>query len=1324
MFLTHALRAIYRVTSDALWKYVTLLLTGAPQVSTFITDASTNNFQLTSFGDTRPNNFNPYTPGYYSNYFDGSGDYFTVANNSALNLSGGDFTIEAWIYLTALPAVNGSSARTATITQYGSTTTNQGYEFNVDLTTNTLALGSIGVGTSVAASFTFALNTWYHVAVSRSSGTDRLFVNGASLTLTTNTFPNNSSPSGFLRIGAGRLFTFYDHDFPGYISNLRIVKGTGFYTASFTPPTAPLTAITNTSLLACQSNRFIDNSTNNFTLTRNGDVSISPFDPFVLSPTLRTYGSAYFDGTGDYLTAPSSAAFGFGTGDFTVECWVNTSTINTVIFDTRTAGTESGVFFIQSTTGFIGYFDNAVGSISGTSNVANSAWNHLAWTRSGTTFRMFVNGVQQYSGTNSGNFGTTRPAVIGSAYVPGSYFSGYISDLRVNKGTAVYTTAFTPPTVPLTAIANTSLLTLQTNQPINNSTFLDNSSLGNNITRSGNATQGSYSPYGGNWSTFFNGSSNLSYPVTAAFTGQTFTIEGWVNFTRYSPLYGSNSYACVLVGSANGTNGFEVWIGGTATSFVAIGFLARGGGTVTVNVSQSYTFALHTWYHVAVVKSGNSYTFYVNGTSIGTSTSAGTWTDVSPLYVGYIAVSGFNEWMYGYISNVRVVTGTAVYTSNFTPSTTPLTPITNTRLLTCADNRFIDNSPNRYAVTTTGSPSVQRFSPFSPVSSLPVSYGAYFDGNGDYLECGFSATSLSTNWTMECWFYCSSLPSAQVIFDCRPTNTNGAYPQLSISTSTQLVFYYNTNDNFISVSNVLNSWNHIALVKNSSTITVYLNGVSVYSTTNSNTALIAASRPRIGANGYTLANYFTGYISNFRIVNGTAVYTANFTPPTLPLTAIANTSLLTCQSPSLIDNSTNNFTITRNGDVRPVAQNPFGFTNALTTGYDVTTVSGSAYFDGTGDYLTVPYSSNFFLQNSYTIEAWVNPANVSTWKPIFTITAANTGGFGGLALVVGNAAAYAEVRPTTGGSISSITGGTIVANTWQHIALSVSSTSARLFLNGVQVGSTTTFPNFSFTPVGVAVGVNANLFGTSTDIFNGYISDLRVNKGTALYTGPFVPPVAPLTAVQNTVLLNNFTSAGVYDASMLSDLETVGGARVTTAQSKYSGSSLFFNGTTDYLFTPHSPSIDIGGGNFTVECWIYSTNISGLQYQNIFSKKITTGTTNVGYSFSIKMNGSVAVWNGSTEAATTGITLASNTWYHLAWVISGSTLRIFVNGTQYFSGTYSTSANTHPVTVGCGSYGGVFNDFVAGYIDDLRITKGAARYTANFTPPTAALPTF
>jgi hypothetical protein len=396
----------------------------------------------------------------------------------------------------------------------------------------------------------------------------------------------------------------------------------------------------------------------------------------------------------------------------------------------------------------------------------------------------------------------------------------------------------------------------------------------------------------------------------------------------------------------------------------------------------------------------------------------------------------------------------------------------------------------------------------------------------------------------------------------------------------------------------------------------------------------------------------------------------------------------------------------------------------LTTGYDVTTVGGSAYFDGTGDYLALPYTTAaFFLQNSYTIEAWVNPANVSTWKPIFTITAANTGGFGGLALVVGNAAAYAEVRPTTGGSISSITGGTIVPNVWHHIALSVNNTSARLFLNGVQVGSTVTFPNFSFTPVGAAVGVNANLFGTSTDIFNGYISDLRIIKGTALYTGPFVPPVAPVTAITNTTFLGNFANAGVIDYSGQGNLETVGGARVSTAVSKYSGSSLYFDGTGDYAVQPTNLNFGYGTGDFTIEFWLYLNTVSADQ--TIVSNLSSATSVNP----HIYLNGASNTIRFFTNSADriTGSSLSANTWYHIAVCRASGSTKMFINGTQ--TGSTYTDANNYGTTapIGIGTYWSsgspVTTLTLNGYIDDLRITK-AARYTANFTPPTAALPTF
>ena len=225
-------------------------------------------------------------------------------------------------------------------------------------------------------------------------------------------------------------------------------------------------------------NSRIPNIQNNFVPTR---IAVDRY----ANETWQNYpvrtASAFFDGSGDFLTIPSSNAFGFGTGDFTVEAWVNTTTFNSVVFDNRTVN-EPGVFFIHQTTGRIGYFDPTVASISGsTTNCANGSWNHLAWCRSGSTFRMFVNGQQEYSGTLTSNFGTTRPARIGSSFENTALFNGRISNLRVVKGTALYTANFTLPTQALTAIPNTSLLTLRSDGNL----FFDESGLNNAITRNG-----------------------------------------------------------------------------------------------------------------------------------------------------------------------------------------------------------------------------------------------------------------------------------------------------------------------------------------------------------------------------------------------------------------------------------------------------------------------------------------------------------------------------------------------------------------------------------------------------------------------------------------------------------------------------------------------------------------------------------------------------------------------------------------------------------------------------------------------------------------------
>jgi hypothetical protein len=246
------------VASDSYFGYNTLLLQGA---DTFVKDASSNNFELTIAGDTRPNSFNPYTPGYYSNYFDGSGDGLSVPASSALAPLTGDFTYEAWVYPT-------SSSVTYRVV-FGIDNYTGGQPFRLYQYGTQFQYWYTGSATDFIGSSTITMNTWYHIAITRSGGVLKLFVNGTQAG--SNVTSTLNYPSSIFRIGMDLAGSY---PFVGYVSNLRAVKGTAIYTANFTPSTTPLTAISGTSLLTCQTNQavnnstFLDNSNNSALITR------------------------------------------------------------------------------------------------------------------------------------------------------------------------------------------------------------------------------------------------------------------------------------------------------------------------------------------------------------------------------------------------------------------------------------------------------------------------------------------------------------------------------------------------------------------------------------------------------------------------------------------------------------------------------------------------------------------------------------------------------------------------------------------------------------------------------------------------------------------------------------------------------------------------------------------------------------------------------------------------------------------------------------------------------------------------------------------------
>jgi len=630
------------------------------------------------------------------------------------------------------------------------------------------------------------------------------------------------------------------------------------------------------------------------------------------------------------------------------------------------------------------------------------------------------------------------------------------------------------------------------------------------------------------------------------------------------------------------------------------------------------------------------------------------------------------------------------------------------------NNTFIDSSSNAFTVSRTGSATQGSFSPFGP------DWSNYFNGTSGYLNASANDVFAfgTGSFTVEAWVNLSILQDT-LLFDTR-TSAATTGIGFQINSSGVLCYIQSTSTSLATTALTVNTWNHVAWVYNGTSVTGYVNGVAGTSSTIS--LNITQNNSSIGRSGVSSASFIAGYISNLRVVKGTAVYTAAFTPPTAPLTAITNTSLLTCQSNRFIDNSTNAFAITIAGSPSIQRFSPFSMGSA----YSTSVISGSGYFNGSTDSLTVPANTAFaFGQGDFAVQMWIYPtATITSPANIGLFYIEQTNG-----LVVGLVNGYIAMGlRTIGYDLTS----TYIPplNTWTHIAVTRSGATAYIFANGVLVG-TVTAPggnpannsNYLCT-TGLPTIAGNYAGGAGFGYFPGYISNIQVVKGTAVYTSAFTPPTSPATAITNTSLLLNYVNGGIYDNAMQNNLITVGNAQISTTQSKFGGASMYFDGSGDYLVTniPSNNVYTFGSGDFTIEFWLYSVNFSSPVNLQIVVDFRPTSTDGL-YPCIYFTSGQIFYYVSSTNVIT-GTTLSSSQWYHIALSRSGTNTKLFVNGTQVGS-TYTDSNNylcgLNRPAIGCRGFLLGENSY-NGYIDDLRITKGYARYTANFTAPTAALP--
>ena len=575
-----------------------------------------------------------------------------------------------------------------------------------------------------------------------------------------------------------------------------------------------------------------------------------------------------------------------------------------------------------------------------------------------------------------------------------------------------------------------------------------------------------------------------------------FTFEWWV-----WPDPNGNGYGSMWVGAADdyhpntGFSAFHVNQYMNCRWYVSGSQLATGGFEVYDR----------TWNHIALVRESNgNTTAYGNGTAITNMIdididTVGS-TAALPIYVGWNGKNTSGDCR-GYMSNVRFVKGTALYTANFVPSMN-LTNVTNTTLLTLNNTSLADasseNNTSKLTLGTNASISTNGF---------PYAGGIWSSG----LQSGFTYTgeNLGTDsWTLEMWVSCQTCYYDRALYQHGQDNgswgiyikgnTNAAstakgnivvYEKAASGTPTQTILATSTyriwhkDDSSTTLydpapaNSVEQHWNHVAVTFNDSTNTgqIWIDGKPDTTFTKStawtftNTTCMIAKDNVTGGSGYGTGRVMVGDIQDLRLVKGSTVY------------------------------------------AQP--------------GSHVT--GNSTYFDGTGDYASVTNNARFSMgTGDFTIEGWIKTYDQNHNEGYFIVGGSAAGGWNSsnyassISLLrgygdSGNLGFYGN-----GNENNLDTAVNPAVGVWFHFAFVRISNTLKIYIDGVQKYSATDNTNYSGTSLILGGCYDVNQVAE----FN--MSNFRVVKGTGVYTSAFSVPTAPLTDISGTSILCCQTASG------------------------------------------------------------------------------------------------------------------------------------------------------------------------------------------------------
>lgn len=1291
-------------------------------------DSSENNSTFTSHGQPATSTDQSKFGG-SSGYFDGS-SYLTAPFDDQFVFGTGDFTVEGWIYW--------NQASQGPLIAAGAGFNGPGpwhvWALNPRADQSLVYWSRINEQAEagmfyIECPYSFSTNKWYHVAASRFKGTTRVFVNGTEIgSAPDDTDYSVVGGSNDNSIHIGYWFTGLGYQYHnGYIDEIRVTKGVAVYTKNFAPPIAPpdpivrqgeVSSVPASLLLRFEgennSTSFKDSSVNALTLTANGNAKIST------EQSKWGGSSGYFDGNSSVALGATGATLHGSAEDFTIECWVwpeQFSISSTTIFGTRPVAPfeDNCLILALDASGQPFVHTNATVLLTGGS-VAAQQWTHLALTRQGNIFSLFANGVLLNQATVSFVLASSETALLGwEPRGERGKFYGYIDDFRIVKGLALYTENFTLPTAPVAAVVRPpegepASLLLHFDGPSGSTNFKDSSPNALTVMQNGTAQISTTQSKWGGSSGYFAGDNNYVYTNTSPafnFTGS-FTIETWVYWL------GGNFYDFILDFRPTGNFAFLFQNGQFYPFF---GGTDWGGGGDAIPANE--------WVHVAFVYDGKDCRMYANGVLYRTVTEPNMTQPACPALVGQRFEGDLHSFN-GYIDDLRITKGLAVYTDTFVPPTAPLSPYAQpaelaaqASLLLHFDGNFNDSSGNNLTVTPNGSAHIDDNFKFGTQSALI--------GSGDDITISDASVINfgDGDFTVECWIFVDLASSSnQYVWDM---GANQGQIQIIPENSYNGPLFVTWAGTIIGGQTPItsNQWTHLAVARHNGVTTLYINGVAVGSTPDtSNYAGTTLKLGSYGGGGYNLH----GNIDDFRVVKGLAVYTGNFIPPEAPLSPIAKPKPVEAQSSLLLhfngangstdikDSSVNALTVTANGDaVISASQGKFG--------------GASGYFDGDGDYLLINSSPEVELgSENFTIELWYYALTTSSTPYPSLISKGEQGSTSADAWTVefDGSGLLSVYIWAVGGVLGS--NQPMPLNVWTHVALVRDGSTLSLFINGQLEDQLTNFTaNIASNPNGPVV-IGCGWYDRSARFFNGYIDDLRIVKGMAVYTGPFIPPNKPLTGIASpkptevqAALLLHFggpNGSSTFKDSSPNGISLTANNVVISSENKFGGSSGYFNGgAVSTLTTADVPAFGFGTGDFTIEMFVKQQNatrnsvLSIGTYQDGILWRLTPGVPDSLYLAISAPGGNYWDWDAKS--------VPINVWSHIALTRQSGTLRAFVDGVKVFEQTGVTVdlGASRPLTIGCGAHELSSTDAYYGHIDELRIIKGYAAYADPFTPP-------